>query len=67
MREPIDFAGALLVEHADIAPDLTIAQWRQARAREQRAAREQARHARRGAWLLALLTVAHGSRRVRHG
>jgi hypothetical protein len=71
MREPIDFAGAFLVEHADIAPELTIAQWRQARARQRRAAREHARRgsgaARRRARLRALLTVAHGARPVRPG
>jgi hypothetical protein len=47
MREPIDFAGAFLVEHADIPPELTIARWREARAPEQRAAGEQARRGRR--------------------
>jgi hypothetical protein len=70
MREPSDFAGAFLVEHADIAPELTIAQWRQAQARERQAAREQTRQAqaaRHRARLRALLTVAHGLRRVRHG
>ena len=70
MREPIDFAGAFLVEHADITPELTIAQWRQACARKQRAAREHARRARRAqrrARMQALLSVAHGPRKVRHG
>ena len=47
MREPIDFAGAFLVEHADIAPQFTIAQWRQARARERRTARQRAARPRR--------------------
>jgi hypothetical protein len=68
MREPIDFAGAFLVEHADIAPKLTIAQWRQAHAGERQASREQTRRARAAshpARLRALLTVAHGLHR--HG
>ena len=43
MREPIDFAGAFLLEDADIAPELRIAQWRQAGAGEQRAASQHAR------------------------
>ena len=61
MREPIDYAGAFLVEHAVIPPELTIAQWRGSERASERAAREQARGARRRAWLLALVTVAHGS------
>ena len=66
MREPVHYPGAFLVEHADIPPELTIAQWREQRARERReqhADRRQATRARRRALLVALLTF---SRREHH-
>ena len=59
MREPVHYPGAFLVEHADIPPELTIAQWREQRARERReqhADRREAARARRRALLVALLT-----------
>ena len=59
MREPVHYPGAFLVEHADIPPELTIAQWREQRARERReqhADRREAAQARRRALLVALLT-----------
>jgi hypothetical protein len=66
MREPIRSSGAFLIEHADIPPELTIAQWRELRAREQlaaRAAAKRAARARRRARLARL--VALGGRRRR--
>jgi hypothetical protein len=80
MREPIHSTGAFLVEHADIPPELTIAQWRAQRARERREAQtaaKRAARARRRALLTALLRLGHSpapqtpdgpaARRVRHG
>jgi len=52
MREPMHYPGAFLVEHADIPPELTIAQWR-----EQRADRRKTARARRRALLVALLIL----------
>ena len=57
--------GALLVEHADIPPELTIAQWREQRSRERReqhADRREAARARRRALLVALLTFRRRGR-----
>jgi hypothetical protein len=77
MREPIRSPGAFLIEHADIPPELTIAQWRELRAREQLAARAAAKRvarAHRRARLARLLTLGDRRRRraaaaaeVRHG
>lgn len=66
MREPVHYPGAFLVEDADIPPELTIAQWREQRARERREQhtdRRQAARARRRALLVALLTFDHLGRR----
>jgi hypothetical protein len=60
MREPVHYPGAFLIEDADIPPELTIAQWREQRARERReqhADRREAARARRRALLVALLTL----------
>ena len=54
--------GALLVEHADIPPELTIAQWREQRSRERHADRREAARARRRALLVALLTFRRRGR-----
>ena len=70
MREPVHYPGAFLVEDADIPPELTIAQWREQRARERReqhADRRQAARARRRALLVALLTFGRRAARRRTG
>ena len=57
-EKQLSYPGAFLVEHADIPPELTIAQWREQRARERReqhADRRAAARARRRALLVALL------------
>ena len=75
MPEPTDFPGAWMVEHADVPTHLTLTQWRQQRAANQRAARQDAREARRAqrrARIRAVLgfgcrTEGAKQRQVRHG
>ena len=75
MREPIDFAGAWMLGHAEIPAHLTLAEWSQQRAAERRAALQragEARTARRRARVRAVLRLGRripcaGRRPVRHG
>ena len=75
MRESIDFTGAFVVEHADIPPHLTLAEWRQQRAAERHAALQRAREARRAQRRVRVRAVLRlgrripraGQRQVRHG
>ena len=75
MPEPTDFVGAWMVEHADVPAHLTLAQWRQQRAADQRAALQRAREARRAQRRVRVRAVLRlgrripraGQRQVRHG
>jgi hypothetical protein len=37
--DPVQLTGALMVEHCDIPPDVTLTQWRDQRCRDEHAAR----------------------------
>lgn len=62
MPEPTDFAGAWIVEYADIPAHFTLLEWRQQRAADQRA--REARRAQRRARVRVVVSFGRRTRRA---